>query len=161
MYKAKVNWYNDYEDKDEVSFIRSFSMKQTDMAVVIERISYAASLEDSRKVLQGILFSVRDGKFTAVATDGKRLALCEKVFEELPEGSEGEIIITQKAATELKRLLEKEGDVVINIAENQVVFVVGVGLFHAGHQVVEKGESTYLFKKLLDRRMLFLYFVIQ
>ena len=78
----------DYPKKDEVKFIRSFSMKQADMAVVIERIAYAASLEDSRKVLQGILFSVRDGKFTAVATDGKRLALCEKVFEELPEGSE-------------------------------------------------------------------------
>jgi len=131
----------DYPKKDEVAFIRSFSMKQADMAVVIERISYAASLEDSRKVLQGILFSVRDGKFTAVATDGKRLALCEKVFEELPEGSEGEIIITQKAATELKRLLEKEGEVVINIAENQVVFEVGASVITS--KLIEGNYPNY------------------
>ena len=131
----------DYPKKDEVKFIRSFSMKQADMAVIIERIAYAASLEDSRKVLQGILFSVRDGKFTAVATDGKRLALCEKVFEELPEGSEGDIIITQKAANELKRLLEKEGEVAINIAENQVVFEVGASVITS--KLIEGNYPNY------------------
>lgn len=112
----------DFPKRQEAQILRSIKMKQADMALLIDRISYAASLEDSRKVLQGLLFSVRDNKFTAVATDGKRLALCERMLEQVPEGSDGDIIVTLKAASELKRVLDKNGEMEIQIAQNQVVF---------------------------------------
>ena len=101
---------------------RSLKIKQADFSRVLERISYAVSLDDSRKVLQGILFSVKEGNMTAVATDGKRLALVEKMLENAGEGTDGDVIITVKVANEVKRILEKEGDVIMEIGEKQVVF---------------------------------------
>ena len=105
--------------------LRSVKLKQSELADIIERISYAVSIEDSRKVLQGILLSIHEGKITAVATDGKRLALVEKMLDGVPEGSDGDIIITLKAAQELKRVMEKEGDVILEIGEKQIIFRVG------------------------------------
>lgn len=104
---------------------RSISLKQIDMMILLDRISYAASTEDSRKVLQGILFSIKEGAITAVATDGKRLALMQKMLDNAPEGSDGDIIITLKAANELKRLLETNGDAIMEIGEKQVQFKLG------------------------------------
>ena len=104
---------------------RKIKLKQADFARIIDRISYAASIDDARKFLHGILLSVKEGNLTAVATDGKRLALVEKLLEEAPEGDDGDIIITIKAATEAKRALEKEGDVFIEIGSNQAIFKIG------------------------------------
>lgn len=105
--------------------IRTIQMKQADLAELIEKISYAVSVEDSRKVLQGILLSVHEGKITAVATDGKRLALTEKMLENVPEGSDGDIIITLKSAQELKRVMDKTNDVTMEIGEKQITFHLG------------------------------------
>ena len=80
------------------------------------------SIADSRKVLQGIFFSIRDGKITAVATDGKRLALVEKMLDESVADASSDIIVTLKSATELKRIIEKDGDVSVEIGENQIKF---------------------------------------
>ena len=90
---------------------RKLKLKQADFSRIIDRISYAASFDDARKFLHGILLSVKEGNLTAVATDGKRLALVEKLLDEAPEGSDGDIIITIKAAAEAKRVMEKEGDI--------------------------------------------------
>lgn len=115
---------DDFPVQAESSIQRSIKMKQSDLSSMIDKISYAASMEDSRKVLQGILFSIRNGKMTAAATDGKRLALVEKVLDEVSCGSDGDIIVTLKSATELKRIIEKDGDIFIDIGDNQVVFRV-------------------------------------
>ena len=104
---------------------RKIKLKQSDFARIIDRISYAASIDDARKFLHGILLSVKEGNLTAVATDGKRLALVEKLLDEAPEGDDGDIIITIKAATEAKRALEKDGDVFIEIGSNQAIFKIG------------------------------------
>ena len=102
--------------------LRSIKLKQPDFARILDRISYAVSIDDSRKVLQGILLSVKEGNMTAVATDGKRLALVEKLLEGTAEGADGDVIITIKVANEVKRILEKEGEVEMEIGEKQVVF---------------------------------------
>lgn len=104
---------------------RKLKLKQADFSRIIDRISYAASFDDARKFLHGILLSVKEGNLTAVATDGKRLALVEKLLDEAPEGSDGDIIITIKAAAEAKRVMEKEGDIFIEIGNNQVIFRIG------------------------------------
>lgn len=104
---------------------RKIKIKQIDLLKIIDRVSYAVSLDDSRKVLHGIFFSVKEGNLTSVATDGKRLALVEKILDEAPTGSDGDIIITLKCALEARRILEKEGEVLIEIGERQVLFRIG------------------------------------
>ena len=109
----------------QVDFVpqHTVKIKSSDLAGIIDKISYSASIADSRKVLQGIFFSIRDGKITAVATDGKRLALVEKMLDETAATDMGsDIIVTLKSATELKRIIEKDGDVSVEIGENQITF---------------------------------------
>ncbi|MFA6713761.1 MAG: DNA polymerase III subunit beta [Victivallaceae bacterium] len=96
--------------------------KETDFKKMLDRISYAVSLDDTRKVLHGILCSVKENTVTAVATDGKRLALVEKVPEEF-KGSEGDTIIPLKAANEVKRILENnDATVHLEFGEKQACF---------------------------------------
>ena len=103
------------------SGVRRCKFKQNEFARIFDQISYAVSLDDSRKALHGILCSVKDNTFTAVATDGKRLALVERIPDDF-SGSEGDVIIPLKSANEVKRLMEKEGDVIVEIGEKQALF---------------------------------------
>lgn len=101
--------------------VKSLKFKEVDFLRILDQISYAVSLDDSRKVLHGILCSVKDNTFTAVATDGKRLALVERLPESF-NGAEGDSIVPLKSAIELKRILEKEGDVHLEFGEKQARF---------------------------------------
>jgi DNA polymerase-3 subunit beta len=101
--------------------VRRFQIPQADLSRIINQISYAVSLDDSRKVLHGMLFSIKENTFTAVATDGKRLALVEKLLDSF-SGEEGDCILPKKSADELKRLLGKENEVSVVIGENQILF---------------------------------------
>jgi DNA polymerase III subunit beta len=81
------------------------------------KTSYAISVDETRYVLNGILFSFKDNKLTLVATDGRRLALVDLEVE-FPSSQETEIIVSTKAVTEIQRLLREEGEVKLSIGEN-------------------------------------------
>lgn len=46
------------------------------LETLVERTAYAASQEETRPILNGVLWEVADGETGMVATDGHRLALC-------------------------------------------------------------------------------------
>ncbi len=115
---------DEFPVQQELAVLRSFRCQQADLSRMLLQIVYSASKDDSRKVLNGILFNVKENNFTVVATDGKRLALAEKHLEN-QQGGEGDCIIPAKTASELQRILEKQGETVIEIGENQAKFTVG------------------------------------
>lgn len=115
---------DDFPQPVSITPVRSIKIPQAELGRIFSQISYAVSIDDSRKVLNGILLSFKESTFTAVATDGKRLALVEKVMEKY-EGEEGDSIIPSRSANEVGRLLQKEGDVNIDIGENQASFKIG------------------------------------
>ncbi len=115
---------DDFPQPVSITPVRSIKLPQTEIGRIFGQISYAVSIDDSRKVLNGILLSFKENAFTAVATDGKRLALVEKVMEKY-EGEEGDSIIPSRSANEVVRLLQKEGEVNIDIGENQASFKIG------------------------------------
>jgi DNA polymerase-3 subunit beta len=109
----------------QFSAVRNLSFKKSDLSRMLERISYAASSDDSRKTLNGILFSVKENAFTVVATDGKRLALVEKVAENF-SGEDGQAIVPSKSAIEIQRIFSgSDEDVAIEFGENQASFSSG------------------------------------
>ena len=112
---------DDFPLPKQFEAIRKFKIPENELARIIDQISYAVSHDDSRKALHGILFSLKENNFTAVSTDGKRLALVEKIIDDF-SGEEGDCIIPLKTAVELKRMLEKGGDVEIIIGDSQVLF---------------------------------------
>jgi DNA polymerase-3 subunit beta len=87
---------------------------------------FAASSDESRYILNGVLLSFRGGKLTVVATDGRRMAHFEQEVEFLKEG-ERDLVVPSKAVHELLRSLASEGTetIKLTVTENQAAFEFG------------------------------------
>jgi len=96
-------------------------IKQSELKDLIKKTSYAISRDETRYVLNGLDLIFKDNKVTAVATDGRRLALAEAEIS-MPEGMNREIILPAKAVQELGRILEDGEEVKIQLGEKQVAF---------------------------------------
>ncbi len=101
--------------------VKEYTLKQSELKDGLKKTSYAISVDETRYVLNGILFAFKENKLTLVATDGRRLALFESDVE-FPQSLESDIIVPTKAINELQRLLGESGEVVIRAGENHVAF---------------------------------------
>lgn len=97
------------------------TIRQKDLRDGLRKTSYAISTDETRYVLNGVLFSFKDNKLTLVATDGRRLAMLD-IELEFPRSHEADIIVPTKAVTELQRLLTDEGDVRVSVGSGQIAF---------------------------------------
>ena len=91
---------------------------------MFRKTAYAASQDDTRRTLKGVLMSFKGGKLTMVATDGRRLALIENELE-FQQSAEKDIVVPSKAVSEIIRSLNGEGEVVIQVENSQVCFNIG------------------------------------
>lgn len=112
---------DDFPEVPEPEGEHVFTLDQASLRHMLKCVQYASSVDETRYVLNGILFSFQDQKFTAVATDGRRLALCEQEME-FPAGSETDFVVPAKPVNELLRNLDSEGQIRVTAAGNQVVF---------------------------------------
>jgi DNA polymerase-3 subunit beta len=103
---------------------KSLTLPQASLRDMLKKTAYAASADETRYVLNGVLMSFKGTKLTVVATDGRRLALIEGEVE-IPKGSEAEVILPSKTVNELLRLLSDKGDVSLSVGENQIIFNMG------------------------------------
>jgi DNA polymerase-3 subunit beta len=97
------------------------TMRQKDLYDGLRKTAYAISTDETRYVLNGVLFSFKENKLTLVATDGRRLAMLD-IELEFPRSHEAEIIVPTKAVTELQRLLKDDGEVKISVGSGQIAF---------------------------------------
>jgi DNA polymerase III subunit beta len=97
------------------------TMRQKDLRDGLRKTAYAISTDETRYVLNGVLFSFKENKLTLVATDGRRLAMAD-IELEFPRSHEADIIVPTKAVTELQRLLTDDGDVKISVGTGQIAF---------------------------------------
>lgn len=118
---------------------KSVTLPQDKLRAMLRKTSFAISADESRYVLNGIFFSLKNHKITLVATDGRRLALVEEEVE-LPPESEADFIVPTKAINELNRLLQPGGEVTLRYSENQVAFSLKG----------EKSPSALLISKLVE-----------
>ncbi|MBE6390277.1 MAG: DNA polymerase III subunit beta [Lentisphaerae bacterium] len=96
--------------------VETITIKESVFKRMIGSISYAVSADDSRKVLTGILLSLRDNAMTLVATDGKRMAMQEAAPDSVT-GADANSIIPLKAMVELRRQLEGDEMLTIEVGE--------------------------------------------
>jgi DNA polymerase III subunit beta len=105
-------------DVDKVQFV------PVDRAAVLEtaaRVARAASRDESRPVLTGILVRFEPGKLVMAATDSYRLSVKETAVDGQPPDLEA--IVPAKALTELGRIAQAGEELVLGVHENnQVVF---------------------------------------
>ena len=97
------------------------TIRQKDLRDGLRKTSYAISTDETRYVLNGLLFSFKENKLTLVATDGRRLAMVD-IELEFPKSHEADIIVPTKAVTELGRLLGEDGEVKVSVGSGQIAF---------------------------------------
>ena len=112
----------------------AYTLPQAVLREMFRKTSYAASQDDTRRTLKGVLMSFKDGKLTMVATDGRRLALVEHEVE-FPADAERDIVLPIKVVSELQRSLAAEDDVKIKVETSQISFDM---------------TDTQIYSKLLD-----------
>jgi DNA polymerase-3 subunit beta len=153
---------DDFPILPEVKKDKSFKVKASLLQEMIRKTSFAVSTDETRYILNGVLFQMEGGKARMVATDGHRLAYIQKKLEVKSE-EKSSLIIPTKALNEVSKVISdllkgkekeenKENELVVEISatENQVKFVIsGVeivsrlieGQFPNYEQVIPK-EST-------------------
>ena len=89
----------------------------------VEKVSRAASRDESRPVLTGILVRFEDSRLVMAATDSYRLAVKETPLAEA--GPALDAIIPARALQEVVRLAGAAEEVRLGVHENHVVFGVG------------------------------------
>lgn len=94
-------------------------LEQKELKNMLELTIFAVSHDESRYILNGILFDLRGKTLNLVATDGRRLSLFTK---ELEKPGDLQIIIPLKTIQELNRILKEEGEIRIIQSENQICF---------------------------------------
>jgi DNA polymerase-3 subunit beta len=117
-----LNTYNaeDFPRLPEVDAVQTFSVDRESLLETISRVSRAASRDESRPVLTGILVSFTGGKLVMAATDSYRLAVKET---ELEGGTpELEAIVPGRALQELARIAPSGDAIEVGVHENQVLF---------------------------------------
>ena len=125
----------------EFTDVQPIIMPQNKMKEMLRRTGYAVSVDENRYVLNGLLMKFGENKITMVATDGRRLAMAEEEAETQGE-SPKEVIVPTKAIQELSRLLGEEGEVEIQINENQISFCLK-GEERETRIVTKQVEGTY------------------
>ena len=97
---------------------------QTVLQAMLSLTAFAVSQDESRYILNGILFISKGGWLKLVATDGRRLAFIEKQAM-TPTKAEHQVIVPYKAITELHHLLGGGPTVKISLKENHIAFDLG------------------------------------
>jgi DNA polymerase-3 subunit beta len=115
------------DDFPKIPQLTEDNMIEIDQAVLKNMLSmtmFATSRDEVRYILNGILFSIKGSTLRLVATDGRRLAMAEKQLQTHKSFTK-QVIVPNKAATELNKILQEEGTVKIVLGENQAMFKVG------------------------------------
>lgn len=105
----------EFKDKEVIQ------LEQGTLKEMLNLTSFAVSFDETRYILNGILFRLHQNNLTLVATDGKRLAIAERKLKQNIE-QEIQIIVPSKAIQELNRNLKEEEDLLLTITANQVLF---------------------------------------
>ena len=100
---------SDFPALDDISSVFDFSLPQNVLKELIEKTSFAMAQQDVRYYLNGLMLEVASGVVRTVATDGHRLAYCEKNIDgDLADSKQ--VIIPRKGVSELQRLLSDSDD---------------------------------------------------
>ncbi len=102
-----------------VRFDGSWRVKSGELQKLISHTAFAVSTEESRPILNGVLWELREQRMRMVATNGHRLARMD-----LPADgtASGDLIVPPKALEQIRRLFPAEEELEIARGENHLGF---------------------------------------
>lgn len=111
---------NEFPELPEINEDLKVSVKQNILKNMIKGTSFAIAQDETRPILQGILFEVKDKNLNLVALDGYRLAIKS---EFLDTDINIDVVIPGKTLNEVSKILEDVDDIVdITFTNNHILF---------------------------------------
>ena len=95
------------------------TVNQGDLRQLIENTQFSMAQQDVRYYLNGLLLEIDENYLKAVATDGHRLAFCQKELSSALAEKKS-VIIPRKGVLELQRLLGGASEVEIELGSNHI-----------------------------------------
>jgi len=111
---------SEFPELPEVNENLKISVNQNILKNMIKGTSFAIAQDETRPILQGILFEVKNKNLNLVALDGYRLAIKS---EFLDTDIDMEVVIPGKTLNEVSKILEDIDDIVdITFTNNHILF---------------------------------------
>lgn len=113
----------DYPSLPTIDEEKVFSIPQNLLKNMIKGTTFAIAQDETRPILQGVLFEMKNNMLNLVALDGYRLAIKNEVLNYSDEIS---VVVPGKTLNEVARILEdSEEDVNITFTINHILFNLG------------------------------------
>jgi DNA polymerase-3 subunit beta len=111
---------NEFPELPKINEDLKVSVNQSILKNMIKGTSFAVAQDETRPILQGILFEVKNKNLNLVALDGYRLAIKS---EFLDTDIDIEVVIPGKTLNEVSKILEDIDDIVdITFTNNHILF---------------------------------------
>ena len=104
----------------QVAFDGASKTTARDLQKLVAHVAFAASTEESRPILNGVLWELRPDRMRMVATNGHRLAKMEIPIA--AAGSQADLIVPPKALEQIRRLFPADEELEIARGENHLGF---------------------------------------
>ncbi len=114
--------YEEFPRLPEFDQTEALKLDASILTEMLQLTAFAASTDETRYVLNGILCKINKNKLTMVATNGQKLALIEKV---IISNQDKTIIIPIKTVAEIQSNIASNKEVSLIFAENQALFDFG------------------------------------
>ena len=111
---------SDYPSLPSINEDISVEVPQNLLKNMIKGTSFAIAQDETRPILQGILFEVKNRELNLVALDGYRLAVRNELLD---VDNNIEVVIPGKTLNEVSKILEDNNDIVkITFTNNHILF---------------------------------------
>jgi DNA polymerase-3 subunit beta len=100
------------------------TLPAADLGEALRQVVRAASADEARPVLTGVLMTAEDGGLRLVATDSYRLAVRDLPGQAVLASGQ-KVLVPSRALNELVRLLPATGDVTLRLGERDATFEAG------------------------------------
>jgi DNA polymerase-3 subunit beta len=117
-----------------INFENSWKIKSGDLQKLISHVAFAASTEESRPILNGVLWELRPDRMRMVATNGHRLARMDVPLTS-QSGATSDLIVPPKALEQIRRLFKADEEIEIAKSENHLGF---------------RSDSTQVYTRLIE-----------
>ncbi len=104
-----------------VKFEGGWKVAARELQKLIGHVAFAASTEESRPILNGVLWELRPDRMRMVATNGHRLARMD-VPASGQGGGQADLIIPPKALEQIRRLFGRDEEIEIAKSDNHLGF---------------------------------------
>jgi DNA polymerase III subunit beta len=118
-----------------VTFGGAWQAPAADLQKLVSHVAFAASTEESRPILNGVLWELRPERMRMVATNGHRLAKMEVPVSGGMGKGQADLIVPPKALEQIRRLYREQDELEIARNENHLGF---------------RSASTQVYTRLLE-----------